>query len=122
LSGLVSPTSPASTLFLVLLVGLLAGALVVLLAVLMPRGPERGFKRRRYEAGNPPSGEAKARLPFQYYGYLLLYLCVEPAMILLYLLTFSESIPASAALVVLVLLPAVAFGVKLADELERWRL
>jgi len=115
-------TSPASTLFLVLLVGLLAGALVVLLALLMPRGPERGFKRRRYEAGNPPSGEAKVRLPFQYYGYLLLYLSVEPAMVTLYLLTFAERFPASAALMLLVLLPAVALGAKLADELERWSL
>jgi NADH-quinone oxidoreductase subunit A len=114
--------SPASTLFLVLLVGLLAGALVVTLALLMPRGPERGFKRRRYEAGNPPSGEVKVRLPFQYYGYLLLYLSVEPAMVILYLLTFAERFPASAAFMLLVLLPAVALGAKLADELERWRL
>uniref|UniRef100_A0A7J3X6Z5 NADH-quinone oxidoreductase subunit A n=1 Tax=Thermofilum pendens TaxID=2269 RepID=A0A7J3X6Z5_THEPE len=108
--------------FLVLLVGLLAGVLVVVLAALMPQGPERGFKRRRYEAGNPPSGEAKVRLPFQYYGYLLLYLSVEPAMVILYLLTFGERIPVSAAFMVLVLLPAVVLGAKLADELERWRL
>lgn len=117
-----SLTSPASTLFLTLMVGLLAGTLVVILALLMPRGSEKGFKRWRYEAGNPPSGEAKTRLPFQYYGYLLLYLSVEPVMVVLYLLTFSERIPVSAALMVLVLLPAVTLGVKLADELERWRL
>ncbi|PLJ77963.1 MAG: hypothetical protein B7L53_02740 [Thermofilum sp. NZ13] len=116
--------SPATTLFLVTSVGLLAGALVVLLALILERGPEGRFKRVRYEAGNPPSGEAKTRLPFQYYGYVILYLGFEPLVVLLYLLPFSSSkaslIPVASVLALL--LPVVAWGVAMSDKIEDWRI
>ncbi|MEM0377643.1 MAG: NADH-quinone oxidoreductase subunit A [Thermofilum sp.] len=108
--------------FITLALGLLAGSLVLLLARILERGPGGRFKRARYEAGNPPSGEAKARLPFQYYGYVLLYLSVEPLMVLFFLTTYYDKPALSAALAALALLPAVVWGALAADELERWRL
>ncbi len=116
--------SPATTLLLVTVLGLLAGALVVVLAFFIERGPESGFKRARYEAGNIPSGEAKTRLPFQYYGYVILYLGVEPLIVLLYLLPFSRSYDSLTTLASLlaVLLPVVAWGVAMSEKISEWRI
>lgn len=118
--------SPSSTLALTLLLGIVAGLLVVVLALILVEGPEGKFKRKRYEAGNPPSGEAKTQLPYQYYGYLLLYLTVEPLLAFLYLypgVPREQALPSFLVLLsaFLFLAPLVAWGVKAADELERWR-
>ncbi|MGC9108413.1 MAG: NADH-quinone oxidoreductase subunit A [Infirmifilum sp.] len=112
------------TLLLVVILGILAGLLVILLALLLERGPARPFKRLRYEAGNPPKGEAKKRIPFQYYGYLILYLGIEPLIILLYLLPFSnlqQGLIIVGAML-LAVIPDVWWGLKLADEISLWRI
>ncbi|QOJ79323.1 NADH-quinone oxidoreductase subunit A [Infirmifilum lucidum] len=116
--------SPATTLLLVTVLGLLAGLLVIILALLLERGPEGRFKRARYEAGNIPSGEAKTRLPFQYYGYVILYLGVEPLIVLLYLLPFSHSYNSLITLASLlaVLLPVIAWGVAMSEKINEWRI
>ncbi|MEB3755606.1 MAG: NADH-quinone oxidoreductase subunit A [Desulfurococcales archaeon] len=40
------------------------------------------FKYQRYEASNPPSGEAKTRVSMQYLGYLIAFLALEPIVVL----------------------------------------
>ncbi|MEZ0345874.1 MAG: NADH-quinone oxidoreductase subunit A [Infirmifilum sp.] len=115
---------PATTLLVVTGLGVLAGLLVLLLAFLLEKGPEGKFKAQRYEAGNPPKGEAKMRLPYQYYGYLLLYLGVEPLVILLYLLPYSSlsSTFLVVGLIILILTPVMIWGLRQSDNINLWRI
>ncbi|MEZ0319840.1 MAG: hypothetical protein ABWK05_07620 [Pyrobaculum sp.] len=64
---------------LVIFIGLLAAALVLLVAVGYLLAPRRSseVKERRFEAGNPPYGEAKRRLVMQYIGYIYLATAIE---------------------------------------------
>jgi NADH-quinone oxidoreductase subunit A len=119
--------SDSETIALTLVIGVLAGALVMMLAYLLAKGPEGRFKKKRYEAGNPPKGEAKTQLPFQYYGFLLLYLSFEPIVALLFLYTLvPREVTAKAFSLLLVILtmflPIISWGVKSAEEISRWEI
>jgi NADH-quinone oxidoreductase subunit A len=119
--------SDSGTIALTLLLGIIAGTLVIVLAFLLEKGPEGTFKRKRYEAGNPPKGEAKTRLPFQYYGYLLLYLSLEPLVAFLFLYSYMplETLTRSAIVLIIILvmfLPVLAWGLKSAEEIHRWEI
>ncbi len=112
----------ATTVFVVLVLGLLGMGLALLLSKILVTGEEAPFKRKRYEAGNPPSGEAKKRLPYQYYGYIIVYLAVEPIFVILYFLPYMPRL--TALIVNLVLLaiysPALLYAIRLAGDIKRW--
>ncbi len=112
----------ATTLFTVLLLGLLGIGLTLLLAKLIAEGPEEPYKRKRYEAGNPPSGEAKKRLPYQYYGYIIVYLAVEPIFVILYFLPYMSSTTMLwvNAMLLAIYGPALLYAIRLADKIELW--
>ncbi len=112
----------ATTVFTVLMLGLLGIGVTLLAAKILVAGPEEPYKRKRYEAGNPPSGEAKKRLPYQYYGYILLYLAVEPIFVLLYFLPYLNSyIMFWVNLILLAVYgPALLYAVRLAERIELW--
>jgi NADH-quinone oxidoreductase subunit A len=85
-------------------------------------GPEHPLKRVRYEAGNPPRGEARSALPPQYYGYVLIFLVVDTLYALLFLLVFSGA-PAAMPWIIIataLLLPPLAYALKYARKLEEW--
>lgn len=114
----------ATTIFLVLISGVLGGGAALLIAYLLTRGPEGPFKRKRYEAGNPPTGEAKKKIPYQYYGYIIIYLAVEPIFLILFLLPYIGVL--QAAIISLIILgiysPALIYAVVWADRLEQWKI
>jgi NADH-quinone oxidoreductase subunit A len=72
------------------------GALILVLGLLRrltsPRrdvAESERFKYLRYESGNPMSGEARRAVSMQYFGFLIIFLAVEPAVILLALLLLA---------------------------------
>jgi len=102
---------------------------VVLFALLLSAGKEHPMKRARYEAGNPPKGEARTWLPMQYFGYLIIFLSLEPILILLFL--FPEYVRATGdtvrpllltLIILLIAVPPLVFGLKQADRVEFWKL
>jgi len=74
---------------LVVLLVSLGLLLVYLFARLAMRGSEHPLKNLRYEAGNPPRGRARRPILKQYYAYILLFLVVEPLLVLLYLVALT---------------------------------
>ncbi|ARM77154.1 NADH-quinone oxidoreductase subunit A [Acidianus manzaensis] len=54
-----------------------------LLSLIVPHDPTP-LKVSRFEAGNIPSGEGRLWFPLQYYGYLLIYVTIEPILVLLF--------------------------------------
>ncbi|MEZ0248148.1 MAG: NADH-quinone oxidoreductase subunit A [Thermoproteus sp.] len=64
------------TIIFLLILGLTLLA-VYAIYLIAPQAPTEA-KRRRYEAGNPPQGEAKSRLAMQYFGYVLMLVTLEP--------------------------------------------
>jgi len=74
-----------------ILLGLLAAVVVFLRLMLKPEAEVVELERTRYDmfdAGNPPlKKDARKRLPMQYLGYLIMFLAVEPAVILFAMLT-----------------------------------
>lgn len=111
---------------LALVVPFAALAMVVVFGLLMARPSTDTFKDARYEAGNPPHGRARSWIPMQYYGYLILFLALEPVLVLLYL--YPEYIGLSkrgplilVAALAIVSLPLV-YGLRQAREIGRWRM
>lgn len=104
---------------------------ILLLKVLTSGRPEieasEKFKYERYEAGNPPKGEPRRKVTMQYLGYLILFLAVEPAVILLAIaLAAPEYLKLRLftlyAFLILVYAPLLYYGVKEARRIESWLL
>jgi NADH-quinone oxidoreductase subunit A len=54
-----------------------------IISLMVPHNPTP-LKISRFEAGNVPYGEGRLWFPLQYYGYLLMYVTIEPILILLF--------------------------------------
>lgn len=83
------------------------------------------FKYERYEAGNPPKGEPRKKVTMQYLGFLILFLAVEPAVILLAIALAAprELLPRLAALyafLIIVYAPLLYYGLREARRIEAW--
>ena len=85
------------------------------------------FKFLRYESGNPMKGEARRVLSMQYFGYLILFLALEPALILLALTLLAPPERLANLLVVYIVLvlvftPLVVYGVRESRRVDLWAL
>ena len=85
------------------------------------------LKYQRYEAGNPPKGEARGKVSMQYLGYLIIFLSVEPAVILLAILLAAPQALAGKLLTVLgvfiaVYTPLLAYSIAESKRVESWML
>lgn len=93
---------------------------------LVTRGPEHPMKRLRYEAGNPPRGDARVPVLYQYFGYVLLFVALDPVFMLLFILPTLAGEWERAVLLSLVsvalLLPPVAYAVRYARRRSYWSL
>jgi len=83
------------------------------------------FKYERYEAGNPPKGDPRKKITMQYLGFLILFLGVEPAVILLAIAIAAprELLPRVAALyafLIIVYAPLLYYGLREARRIEAW--
>jgi NADH-quinone oxidoreductase subunit A len=100
--------------------------LVLLFLRYATEGPDHPMKRLRYEAGNPPSGEARISALYQYFGYILIFVALDPVFMLLFLLPsltgrWMDAVMLSLASV-LILLPPLAYAVRYARRREYWSL
>ena len=117
---------------LIVVPALVAGATVaaiILLRVITSGRPDieaiERFKYERYEAGNPPKGEPRKKVTMQYLGFLILFLAVEPAVILLAIALAAprEFLPRLAALyafLIIVYTPLLYYGLREARRIEAW--
>jgi len=114
----------------IILTLLLAGVIYFLrIITLQPREIEESerFKYLRFEAGNPMKGDARRKVSMQYLGYLIIFLAVEPAIILLAL---ALSTPRSLiknllylyGIFIAVYTPLLIYAVRESRRVEAWTL
>jgi len=85
------------------------------------------LKNERFECGNPPSKEGRGQLTMQYYGYLVVFLTVEPVFIYSFLLLMDAhqayfTVVALFAVILLMLIPPLIFGLNSARKIHLWKM
>jgi len=92
---------------------------LLFIAKFMPKQKPTELKYMRWEAGNIPLATPKYVLPMQYYGYLILFMALEPvAVILLLMATFpSLSVLQLFVLTMVAVAPAIYYTFNYAFEL-----
>lgn len=111
---------------------LILAAVVVLLDRLTRARPDivaqEKYRYERFEAGNPPpKSEARGRVSMQYLGYLIIFLAVEPAVVIFaILLAVPGSLLGSLlwlyGVLIAVYAPLLAYAVREARRVESWML
>jgi NADH-quinone oxidoreductase subunit A len=114
--------------FIILLI--LIATVWLLKLVLTPRRDVLEVERlryERYEAGNPPwrRETAKTRMPMQYLGYLIIFLAVEPAVVLFALALAAPKALAGALgklylIFIAVYTPLLYYAIKEARDVRKW--
>ncbi len=95
------------------------------IARLITWGPRHPFTEARYEAGNPPAKRARIPTIPQYYGYIIIFIVLDPMFALLFLTPPSTSISPFrtllwVVLVALILLPPLLYALRYAERIEYW--
>jgi NADH-quinone oxidoreductase subunit A len=117
----------AATSLLVTLI-LVPVTLIVTVAFLMlgTQSLDHRLKRLRYEAGNPPGGQSRFPTLYQYFGYVVMFIALDPVFMLLFLLPAALAEWGRAAVLtlvsVLVLLPPIVYAVRYAKRVDYWSL
>ncbi|AGK61717.1 NADH dehydrogenase subunit A [Archaeoglobus sulfaticallidus PM70-1] len=103
----------------VIVISLLVDAAILVLAKILPKYNLTEIKTSRYEAGNIPIREPKKRLPMQYFGYMYMFMALEPVLVIVLLLSIKPTISFFAILGISVILfiPAIYFGYNLANDI-----
>ncbi len=101
---------------LIVLVGVLIDVVILILAKILPPNVESEVKEMRYESGNIPIERPKYVLPFQYIPFLILFLALEPIVVIILLLTPFDHFLKFLAVTLTLTLPPLVGGVKLAKE------
>ena len=124
--------SATSLVILPIILILLLGAVVIFIELITRARPDiisqEKYKYERYEAGNPPPrSEARGKVSMQYLGYLIIFLAVEPAVILTsLLLAASKNMLGNLLWLYGVLLavyfPLLAYALREARRVESWML
>lgn len=111
-------------LIIIILLPLVVAALGFLTSLLLaPRNPNPN-KLRRYEAGNPPYGEAKAPLLMQYMGFALLLVSIEPIAVISALVLIGATASSIVVLVcaILVSIAVAALAYRYSKDIREWSL
>ena len=90
--------------------------IVVLSKILTPSNPPSIVKVERFESGSLPFMTPKYSLPMQYTGYLLVFLGVEPIVVLLFILAPLRVAIPLVAVAFIMLTPAIYTGYRFACE------
>jgi NADH-quinone oxidoreductase subunit A len=112
-----------------IILAVLVGTILLLRMLLRPAGyieSKEPYKYKLFESSNPPRGVGKSRLSYQYFGYLIMFLAVEPAVVLL---TFLASAPSEYSrdllllylVMVAVFAPLLAYGAYVSRRIGEWR-
>lgn len=86
------------------------------------------YRYERYEAGNPPpKSDARGKVSMQYLGYLIVFLAVEPALVVLAILlaaprTLLGDIIKLYAVLIAVYAPLLAYALRWARRVQSWML
>lgn len=102
-----------------ILICVLTDGVLLLLVKILPRYDPTEVKMWRWEAGNPPMKFPKYTLPMQYFGYMFLFMAVEPIIVILLLFSAYPGLGFLVLLLLsfLLLLPALYVGYKIALEM-----
>jgi NADH-quinone oxidoreductase subunit A len=103
------------------LICVLVDAILLLLVRVLPRYNLTEIKTMRWEAGNPPMKFPKYTLPMQYFGFMFLFMAVEPIVVILLLFSAypSASFTVLLLLSLLLLLPALYVGYTMTLEMAK---
>lgn len=98
---------------------------LVFLAKTLTQNRNYPLKRLRYEAGNIPRGPARQPMFPQYYGYILLFIVLDPMFIIMFLASYMANVDPLAVLVwltlaVAIILPPLIYALKYASHIEYW--
>ncbi len=112
----------------IVILALLVGVVLILRIALRARSHldrVEPYKYLPFESSNPPRGTGKSRLTFQYFGYLIMFLAVEPAVVLLtFLATASRGYSGDLLLLYIVLVavfaPLLAYGAYVSKKVSHW--
>ncbi len=104
-------------------IALLTDLIILILAKFLPRYRLTELKIQRFEAGNVPIGVPKWVLPMQYIGFMLLFMGVEPIIVVLFLIVAFKTLDVYFITLVsfLILVPAIYVGYKYSLEIAELR-
>lgn len=104
-------------------IALITDVIIVLIAKILPKYKPTPAKLSRFEAGNPPIGLQKWKLPMQYIGFMILFMTLEPVIVLLLLFATLPMLDVYAlTLIILIMfLPAVYVGYNYSLEIAKLR-
>ena len=104
---------------LLILICLIVDGVMLIVIKILPRYKPTDVKMARWEAGNVPMPDQKYVLPMQYFGFMFLFMAVEPVAVLYLLFTACEMLDFVIFLLLslAIVLPAVFVGYKLAVEI-----
>ncbi len=115
----------------IILIALLA-AVVLLIDLITRARPDilqrEKYRLERFEAGNPPpKSEARGKVSMQYLGYLIIFLAIEPAVVIFsILLAAPKGILGNLLWLYIVLLavyvPLLAYAIRESRRVESWML
>ncbi|MBO8181224.1 MAG: NADH-quinone oxidoreductase subunit A [Archaeoglobus sp.] len=102
-----------------IVVSLVIDGAILVLSKILPRYKKSEIKILRYEAGNIPIRNPKKRIPMQYFGYMYMFMAVEPVIILLLVLAVFAGLSFFILLAVaaIAFIPAIYFGYMLTLEM-----
>ncbi|MCE4614892.1 MAG: hypothetical protein F7B60_05140 [Desulfurococcales archaeon] len=81
------------------------------------------FKYQRFEASNPPSGEAKTKVSMQYLGYLVSFLALEPIVVLSFIVFNTSKLSLALqfyGIFLIVYVPFLAYAVYESKKIKEW--
>ncbi len=107
-----------AVLIVLVVIALIADAAIIYVTRRLAARNPNPSKLQRYEAGNPPIGEARYVFPVQYVGFLLMFLGMEPIIVILLILSSAAITALPITYVVLAILvitlPSIYVGYKYA--------
>jgi NADH-quinone oxidoreductase subunit A len=114
----------------VFMLAVLIGALVLLRKLLEQNreiSSREKYREVPFESSNPPKGVGKGRLGFQYLGYLIAFMSLEPAVVLIAFIAAAPEYLISRVLelyliLVAVYAPLLVYGLREAKRVAQWHL
>jgi len=111
-------TDALAIVIVLLVIALITDAAIIYVTRRLAAKNPNAVKLQRYEAGNPPVGEARYIFPIQYVGFLLVFLGMEPIIVILLILSSAAvvgmPIVTMILAILLIALPSVYVGYKYA--------
>ncbi|MEM4472044.1 MAG: NADH-quinone oxidoreductase subunit A [Archaeoglobaceae archaeon] len=108
---------------IIVAVALITDAIILILIKVLPKYRPTEVKVSRFEAGNIPIGIPKWTLPMQYLGFVVIFMCFEPVIVLILLISTLPLFESYLLTLIafLLLLPALYVGYNYSLEIARLR-